>query len=120
MQTSRLGGMTAARPALAASRARHVSRVPLTRSKRGPVTTRAVSTNTYSDTNANTYTNTAARVVVSETRSGVVQYSFAGALPSSGGDYADFNTQIQVRACVCLRACTRPCVGRGAEASGNE
>ena len=63
---------------LARSRRAHHRRVAPLRS-RGIV---ALSTSTNADTNAVTRTETAARVTISETKSGIVQYSF-GAVPQS-------------------------------------
>ena len=103
---------TAVRPsALAASRAAargglsRAASAPLPpRRRRGPVAVRALSTNTYSDTS--TRTNTAARVVVSETKGGLMQYSFAGSLPPPQPyDFPDFKPltrQVRVRVRVCV------------------
>ena len=61
------------------------SRGRTTRARVAPLRSRgivAVSTNTNTDTNAVTRTDTSARVMISETKSGIVQYSF-GAVPES-------------------------------------
>ena len=61
------------------------SRGRTTRARVAPLRSRgivAVSTNTNTDTNAVTRTDTSARVMISETKAGIVQYSF-GAVPES-------------------------------------